>query len=560
MVTKWHKFRTFLVLFTLTVCFIYLLQRLRQIQLVAGETLAQEARAQHQLNFQLSPRRGNIYDRNGKELAVNVPVDSICAWPKKTRSIEKDVDKLSSILGIPASTLLEKLCSRKSFVYLTRKAEKGKGAQVRNLNLPGVGYLKEVKRFYPKGQLAAHLLGFVDVDGVGLEGLELYYNRYLRGTPGWCQAEKDARGREILPFRSNHAPPTDGCHLVLTIDEVIQHISERELERTFQERKAKGATIVVMNPRTGEILALANRPTFNPNSFKGDEVSSRRNRAITDTFEPGSTFKVITAAAGLEEGIFQLKDKIFCEEGSYRLCGHTIRDVHPHGWLSFKEVIEVSSNIGVVKIGQALQKERLYRYIRAFGFGTKTGADLPGEVKGLIRHPHSWSKLSLGAIPFGQEITVNAVQLATALSAIANGGILMRPMVVDSVLDGEGEVVRKFEPQAVGRVISSRTAKQLTNILVGVVEKGTGKMAGLKEYRVAGKTGTAQKVEEGRYSHTKFISSFMGYLPAGDPEIVILITVDEPRGDYYGAMVAGPTFRRVAEGVMTYLAISKIKN
>ncbi|MCK4326499.1 hypothetical protein KAW55_07080, partial [bacterium] len=239
---------------------------------------------------------------------------------------------------------------------------------------------------------------------------------------------------------------------------------------------------------------------------------------------------------------------------------HTIRDVHPHGWLSFKEVIEVSSNIGVVKIGQALQKERLYRYIRAFGFGTKTGADLPGEVKGLIRHPHSWSKLSLGAIPFGQEITVNAVQLATALSAIANGGILMRPMVVDSVLDGEGEVVRKFEPQAVGRVISSRTAKQLTNILVGVVEKGTGKMAGLKEYRVAGKTGTAQKVEEGRYSHTKFISSFMGYLPAGDPEIVILITVDEPRGDYYGATVAGPTFRRVAEGVMTYLAISKIKN
>ncbi len=561
MVSKWHKFRTFLVLLGLSACLIYLLQHLYQIQLVMGEALGQKARAQHQMDFQISPRRGNIYDRNGKELAITVSVDSICAWPERTKSItDKEVDKLSSILGISPSTLREKLHSRKSFVYLARKVDKGMGEEIRRLNLPGIDHLEEVKRFYPKGSLGAHLLGFVGVDGTGLEGLELYYDRYLRGTPGWCQVEKDARGREILPFRDDYAPPTDGCHLILTIDEVIQHIAERELERTFQEREAKGGALVVMDPKTGQILALANRPTFNPNSFKDCPANCRRNRAITDTFEPGSTFKVITAAAALEERLFQLKDKIFCEEGSYRLSSHSIRDVHPHGWLSFKEAVEVSSNIGAVKIGQALGKERLYGYIRSFGLGAKTGIDLPGEVRGLIRPPQRWSKLSLGAIPFGQEITVTAVQLATALSAIANGGILMCPRAVDAILDQEGEVVRKFEPQAVKRVISSRTAKQLTEILIGVVENGTGKIARLKGYRVAGKTGTAQKAERGGYSHTKFVSSFMGYLPAEDPEVVILVIIDEPRGHHYGSTVAGPAFRRVAEEVMSYLAISKIKN
>ena len=554
MVSKWHKFRTFLVLLGLSACLIYLLQRLYQIQLVMGERLGQKARAQHQTDFKLSPRRGTIYDRNGKELAINVSVDSICAWPKKAKSIpSKDVDKLSSILGISTSKLREKLERRKSFVYLARKVDKGMGEEVRRLNLPGVDYLEEVKRFYPKGQLGTHLLGFVGMDGMGLEGLELYYDRYLRGAPGWCRVEKDARGREILPFRSNYAAPADGCHLILTIDEVIQHIAERELERTFKEREAKGGSIVVMDPKRGEILAMANRPTFNPNAFGDGQVSYRRNRAITDTFEPGSTFKVITAAAALEERLFQLKDKIFCEEGSYRLSGHSIRDVHPHGWLSFKEAIEVSSNIGAVKIGQALKKELLYQYIRSFGFGARTGIDLPGEVRGLIRPPQRWSKLSLGAIPFGQEIAVTAVQLAAALSAVANGGILMRPRVVSSILDQEGEVVRKFEPQAVGRVISSQTAKQLTEILVGVVENGTGKTARLKGYRVAGKTGTAQKVDVGRYSHTKFISSFMGYLPADNPEVVILVIIDEPQGAYYGSLVAGPAFRRVAEEVTAYL-------
>ncbi|MCD5390617.1 serine hydrolase [candidate division NPL-UPA2 bacterium] len=554
MISKWHKFRTFLVLLVLSACLIYLLQRLYQIQLVMGEALGQKARAQHQRNFQLSPRRGNIYDRNGKKLALTVSVDSICAWPERAKSItDKEIDKLSSILRISPSTLREKLHSRRPFVFLARKVDRGLGAQIRRLNLPGIDYLEEVKRFYPKGSLGAHLLGFVGVDGTGLEGLELYYDRYLRGTPGWRQVEKDARGREILPFRDDYTPPMDGYHLVLTIDKVIQHIAERELERTFQEREAKGGTLVVMDPKTGEILALANRPTFNPNSFKDYPANYRRNRAITDIFEPGSTFKVITAAAALEERLFQLEDKIFCEEGSYRLNGHSIRDVRPHGWLSFKEVIEVSSNIGTVKIGQALGKERLYEYIRSFGFGAKTGIDFPGEVRGLIRTPQRWSKLSLGAIPFGQEIAVTAVQLATALSAIANGGLLMRPRVVDAILDQEGEVVRKFESQVVRRVISSQTAKQLTEILVGVVENGTGRTARLEGYAVAGKTGTAQKAERGGYSDTKFISSFMGYLPAEDPEVVIVVIIDEPQGDFFGATVAGPTFRRVAEGVMSYL-------
>lgn len=555
MITKWHKFRTFLILLSLTASLIYLLQRLYQIQLVEGETLREKAEKQHQISFRLSPHRGIIYDRKGKELAVNITVDSIYAHPAKVRSVEEAVGKLVPFVGISPAILQERLKSDKTFVWLARKVEKGRGARVKQLNLYGLNYVEEVKRFYPKGKLAANLLGFVGMDGEGLEGLELYYDRYLRGAPGWGRAEKDARGREILPFRDEYSAPLHGLHLVLTIDEVIQHIAERELERTFRESKAKGAIIVIMEPGTGGILALANRPTFDPNSFQDYRPAWRRNRAVTDGFEPGSTFKVITAAAALEEGLFQLEDKIFCEQGSYRLAGHTIRDVHPQGWLTFKEVLEESSNIGLVKIGLALGKEKLYSYISSFGFGTRIGIDLPGEGEGLVRPPRSWSKLSLGAIPYGQEIMVTAIQLISAVSAVANGGILMQPRIVDSILSKEGKMVRRFAPRPLRRVISPDTAEKLTEILIGVVEKGTGKAARLKGYRVAGKTGTAQKAGVGGYAPDKFIASFVGYLPAEDPQIAILVVVDEPQGTYYGGRVAAPVFRRVAEQVMAYLEV-----
>ena len=556
MITNWHKFRAFLVLLVITAGFAYLIQRLYQVQLVEGKTLREKAEKQHRISFRLSPHRGIIYDRNRKELAVNLRVSSIYARPARVKSVEETVEKLSPLLGISSAVLREKLMSNKKFVWLDRKMEKDLGAKVKQFKLPGIGCVEEMKRFYPKENLAAHLLGFAGMDGRGLEGLELYYNRYLRGAPGWGRAEKDARGREILPFRNEYNTPLDGLNLVLTVDEVIQHIAERELEEAFRESKAKGAILVMMDPVTGRVLALANRPTFNPNSFQDYPPDWRRDRAVTDGFEPGSTFKVITAAAALEEGLFKLGDKIFCEQGSYRFAGHTIRDVHPQGWLTFKEVLEESSNIGAVKIGSALGKEKLYKYISSFGFGARTGIDLPGEVRGLVRPPRSWSRLSMGSIPYGQEIMVTAIQLTSAISTVANGGVLMRPRVVDSILNKDGEAVKSFAPSPVRRVISPATAEKLTEILVGVVENGTGKAARIKGYRVAGKTGTAQKAMVGGYSPDKFVASFIGYLPAEDPRIAMLVVIDEPRGTHYGGTVAAPVFRRVAEQVMAYLEMT----
>jgi cell division protein FtsI/penicillin-binding protein 2 len=486
-------------------------------------------------------------------LAVSIPVDSIYVHPAKVKSVKEAVRKLVPLLGISPAILLKRLESDKNFVWLDRKVKKGLGAKVKELDISGLNYVGETKRFYPNGELAANVLGFVGMDGEGLGGLELYYNRYLRGAPGWIRTDKDARGRTIITFRDEYSPPIEGLNLVLTIDEVIQHIAEQELEKVFQKSKAKGAIIIIMNPGTGGILALADRPTFDPNSFQDYSAAQRRDRAVTDGFEPGSTFKVVTAAAALQEGLFHLQDKLFCENGSYRLARRTIRDAEPYGWLTFKQVIEFSSNIGAVKIAAKLGKEKLYNYITSFGFGTRTGIDLPGEIDGLVRPPRAWSKFSMGSIPYGQEVMVTAIQLIAAVSAVANGGVLMHPRIVDSIINKNGEVVKRFVPRPVRRVLSPSIADKLTSILVGVVDKGTGKKARLKEYRVAGKTGTAQVAGRGGYLRGKFVASFVGYLPADNPQIAILVVVDEPQGNYYGGAVAAPVFRRVAEQVMIYL-------
>ncbi len=556
MITKWHKFRAFLVLSMLTAGLIYLIQQLHQIQLVEGGTFREKAARQHRISFGLSPRRGTIYDRRRKRLAVNVPVDSIYAHPSQVESVEEAARKLSPILKISPAILQERLERRRPFVWLAKRQERGRGAKVEQLGLSGINYVEEVKRYYPKGKLAAHLLGFVGLDGKGLEGLEFYYERYLRGTPGRVHSERDAWGREILPFRSKYHSPLPGLHLVLTIDAVIQSIVERELERVFQESQAQGATIVIMEPETGAILAMANRPTHDPNSFPDYLPAWRRNRAITDAFEPGSTFKVITAAAALEEGLFQLEDKIYGERGSFRLNGRLIRDVSSHGWLTFKEVMGVSSNIGFAKIGEALGEDKLYYYISSFGFGARTDIDFPGEREGLVRSPRSWSSFSLVSLSFGQELMVTALQLVSAISAIANGGVLMQPRIVDSLINEEGGVERRFAPRSLRRVISADTAEKLTEILVGTVEEGTGGAARVPGYRVAGKTGTAQKAGVGGFIPGKYLASFVGYLPADAPQLVILVVIDEPQGVYFGGKVAAPVFSRVAEQVMAYLKMT----
>lgn len=545
-----------LIIFFLILSLFILLIRLFFIQIKRSSYLSEIARDQHLEFIKIKPARGIIYDRNMKELAVNLKLDSLYCVPEKVKNKIEVSERLSSILGVERDIILEKLMRKKMFVWIARKISKETASQIKELDIEGIYFIKENKRFYPKGRLASQIIGFTDLDGRGIEGIELLYDTYLKGVAGWYTVVRDAKGRELSSLRDNWTPSQDGYNLILSIDEIIQHIAERELEKVAKRYNARGGVVVVMNPNSGEILALANYPAFDSNYISDSDAEARRNRAICDIFEPGSAFKIITASAALQEQKMQLEDKVYCEDGSYRIMRHTLHDYKPYGWLTFPEVFIYSSNIGTVKIAQELGEEELYRYIKLFGFGTETGVDLPGEVEGILRDRKSWSKLSIAAIPIGQEIAVTPLQLACAISAIANNGILLRPFVVKYIQDSNNNIVRLSQPQVQRRVISVDTAQKLKQILVDVVEKGTGKKAKIRGYRVAGKTGTAQKVtSSGQYSHTKFTSSFIGFVPADKPAISVVVVIDEPHPLYYGGLVAAPVFQRVAEETLRYLKI-----
>ena len=551
-----YKTRLLLVFSIFFLAFSILLARLFWLQVLKSEYLSRLADDQHNIIVQSEPRRGLIYDRNMHTMAVNLNVGSVYALPKEIKDKKEMASSLASLLSVDESEIIKKLKTDSPFVWVKRKMDLGQAGRVKELMLDGIGIVKETKRFYPNDQLASHIVGFVGIDDVGLEGLENEFDGYLRGTPGLNWTVRDAKARRILSKQSRSIPPCDGYSLVLTIEEVIQHIAEKELDRVWKEFKAKSASVIVMDPYNGDILALANRPTFNPNKFSVSDADSRRNRAITDLFEPGSVFKAITASAALETGLVGLDDTFFCEQGFYRVKSHTLHDHKPHGELSFKEVIGVSSNIGTVKVAQLLGKDEIYRFIKSFGFGSKTGIQLPGEVNGIIRPPKRWSGISIAAIPIGQEIAVTPVQLVSALSAIANGGILMKPRIILEIRDKEGGVVKNFEPVQVRRAISVSTASLMKEVLEGVVEEGTGRKGRLFEYRACGKTGTAQKVgTNGRYSHSKFIASFIGFAPVKNPRVVVLVCVDEPSPVYYGGLVAAPAFKRLTEGILRYLRV-----
>ncbi|MDD5347806.1 MAG: penicillin-binding transpeptidase domain-containing protein, partial [Candidatus Omnitrophica bacterium] len=365
---------------------------------------------------------------------------------------------------------------------------------------------------------------------------------------------RDARSKN-LDLNPRMSAPRDGFDLVLTIDEIIQYIAERELEKAFRTSRARGASIVVMDPATGAILAMANRPTFDLNHPSGAGKEQMRNRAVCDMFEPGSVFKIVTAAAALQEAKVDERSRFFCENGEYRFASHTLHDHRPHGWLTFREVIEQSSNIGTCKVAQLVGPEMLYRYIKAFGFGSKTGIDLPGEIPGKVKEVRRWSKTSITAVPMGQEVCVTSLQLACALSVIANGGTLLKPYIVAEIRDPRGQAIEVSGPQVVSeRVLSPETCARVRKLLIGAIESGTGKMARMDDFTAAGKTGTAQKVESnGTYSHDKFIASFIGFAPAENPAAVIVVTVDEPRGTYFGGTVSAPVFKNVAGEIIKYL-------
>ncbi|MBN2452819.1 MAG: penicillin-binding protein [Candidatus Omnitrophica bacterium] len=492
-------------------------------------------------------------------LALNINSDSVFANAREVNDKEAVAGKLSRILNLDRKYILERLSRDKGFIWIKRKITPRESDEIKALKIKGIELIEESKRVYPDRTLACHILGAVNIDNNGLEGVENIYNRYLKGASGWLISTRDAKRKLLESYQFEFIPPKNGMNLVLTIDEVIQSIAERELRRAFEKHNAKAASIVVMDPRTGAILALANLPNFDLNDLNKRDPESLRNRAINDFYEPGSIFKVVTASALIEEGLVRLGDRVFCENGEWKAGAKILHDVHPYGTLTFREVIEKSSNIGTVKFARLLGPEKMYKYIKAFGFTDRTGIDLPGEVVGINRPVEKWSKVSMNAIPMGQEVTVTAIQLAAAISIIANNGFYVKPRIVKEIVDESGEVVKSFPPIIERKIITPKTAVYMRHILNGVVENGTGRKAKVEEFRVGGKTGTAQKVENGTYSHSKFIASFIGFAPMEKPILAVAVSVDQPRPVYYGGDVAAPVFKGVVGETLKYLNTRGLK-
>ena len=542
------------VFLSIILCLLFFTSKLVWIQFFRSSHLARLAEKQHKYGITIKPKRGAIYDRKLRPLAVNVSVYSLFANPLRMSEEDKQrtVKELSDLLNIEEEFLWKRLSRKKYFVWLARKLSSNAADEIKKLKIRGLGFRKESKRHYPNQYLAAHVIGFAGMDNNGLEGLELRYDQYLKGEDGWTRIFRDAKHQELM-MEKETIPAKDGFNLILTIDETIQFIAEKALEKAFEKHNAKAASIIVMDPMSGEVLALANRPTYDLTQFSSMSKESRPNRAVVYVYEPGSVFKIVAASAALEEEVFVEKDEIHCENGEYRIANHILHDSHPHGKLTFREIIEQSSNIGTTKIAQKLGPDLFYKYADRFRFGKKTGIDLLGEVPGLLKPPSRWSKTSIGALPIGQEVTVTPLQLVCAISAIANGGVYMKPYVVKYITDNNEELIKEFEPEVLGRVVSEDTALRVKSILQGVVENGTGKRARIKGINVGGKTGTAQKVIDGAYSHSKFYASFVGFAPAEDPRVAVVVVYDESHPSYYGGTVAAPVFKEVVVDTLKYL-------
>lgn len=538
--------------------FLALTFQIFQLSLFYQSPLLERALSQHRLIIEIPPIRGSIEDRNGQGLAINLKVPSLYAVPRILSPKDREglIDELSRKLSLSRTFLNERLSRDKAFVWLKRRMSAQEAAKIEQLKHPALGILYEHKRFYPHGKLLANLIGFTNVDNEGIEGIERMVDRELRGKAGKRFTRRDAMGREIKAFEERTLPALDGHSIVLTVDRNLQYVTERALDRAYQKWRAKGAAAILMNPQTGEILAMASRPTFDPNQPSDFSPGSYRNRALTDMLEPGSVFKIVTAAGVLGERKVRLTDKIHCENGEWHWGIKTLHDVHGYGPLTFPEVFIKSSNIGTVKLASRLSPDRLHHYIRLFGFGQKTGIDLDGEAPGFVRPPAQWSKTSPYAIPIGQEVMVTPLQLVRAISFIANGGFLVRPYVVDHVEDIHGVTLRQKSPSKTGPDLEPAVVELLKEILWRATEEGgTGKNARVKGIPVAGKTGTAQKIlENGRgYSHSNFVGSFIGFAPADHPLLSMVVVIDDPKPLYYGGTVAAPVFSEVMEAALAHL-------
>ncbi len=537
--------------------------RLIYLQMVKHDEYAGLAAEKHVYKQTIYAERGSIVDANNDVLADNVPVQTVVADATHVTNQAAVCDLVGAELEIPAAEIAEKLQGDRRYIVLKRGVPEAVADALRNKlragNLRGIYFERDSARVYPNGSMLCHVIGFTDFEHHGIQGVEASMDEYLRGQDGYRYIEHNRAGEEIVLYRGQERGPRDGCRVQLTIDLNLQNIVENEIDAAMREYRPRKAIIILMRPQTGEILAMANRPSFDLNRRSEAKPEQMKNRAILDMMEPGSTFKIVVAAAALNERKVRIDSTIFCENGLWNFGGCPLHDHRPFGELSVRDILVKSSNIGAAKLGVRLGDEKFYEYIRRFGFGERTGVELPGEISGLIRPPQAWSKISITRIPMGHEIGVTALQMTTAMAAIANGGKLVMPHVVKSITNARGQIISSVAPVVVRQIVSPETAQQIGNSLRGVVsDRGTAAAAAVPGFTIAGKTGTAQKLDSnGRYEHGKYVVSFSGYLPADHPEFVGLVVLDDAHTSKpelnYGGLVAGPIFSRIAEKAARYL-------
>lgn len=540
----------------ITCAYIAVAVRLVDIMLLNHDRYVAKASGQQIKKEAVPVKRGIIYDRRGRELAINLDTESIFVNPAEVTSPESAASTLSKGMNKRPDIILAKLSSDKKFNWLERKADIEYTNRIRDLNVEGIGFYPEMKRLYPRGKLASHIVGYVDIDNNGLEGVERVYNKHLTSRGENVRVLRDARGNGLSEGQRKEIK---GNNVVLTLDEVLQRIMERNIDEAVSRWNAAAAVGIMMDPHTGEVLAMMSRPNYDPNDPADAKPAQRRNRGITDCYEPGSTFKIIVGSAALEEGIVNPNTKFDCSAGSIEVGGGKIKDAHKHGVLTFKEVIQKSSNVGSIQIALKLGRNRVYDYVKRFGFGEKTGIDLVGEVSGSVKKPERWSGMSIGAIAIGQEVAVTPLQVLRAYAAIANGGYLVKPYIVSAVTGPDGSEVYKSSVKA-NRVLSEENVRTFRQILKTVTEEGgTATAAAVDGNQVAGKTGTAQLIDPRtkRYSKDRFVSSFVGFVPADDPKIAMIVIIYEPRGQIYGGVVAGPVFRKIAGEALSYMSVPR---
>ena len=528
-----------------------------QIQIFKADYLTKIAETEYTGHIDIQGKRGEIFDRNMNQLGVTIDTLSVAASPVKATVSLENLNKVAKILNINHKDLKKKIKSKKKFVWIKRRISPSEAEQIRQLEIKDLFFKNDVIRFYPNRNLAAQIMGFTGTDNTGLEGLEYQYNSVLEGEKKKIRITKDAKGRQLNTEKmlTQHYA---GNSLILTIDRTIQYISETALKEAVEENKATSGMALVMKPDTGELMAIAHYPEFNPNSFSKFNKKNWRNRAVTDPFEPGSIMKVFVVASALEKQYCTKNSIFFCENGEYKVGRFTVHDTHPYGWLALSDIIKFSSNIGIVKIAEVTGKKVMYDYLSLFGFGEQTKLGCPAESSGILMPYNNWSDIDTSSIAFGQGISVSAIQLISGISAIANQGTLMKPLLVKKILSSQGQVEKTFSSRAVRRVISENTAKNIKQMMRLVVEdQGTGTNAAIQGYSVCGKTGTAQKVDKfGKgYSEKDYLALFVGFAPESKPELVTLVIINEPRKNHFGGVVAAPVFKKIMTESFNYLNI-----